>query len=459
MRRATPRPAAAALAVLLLASIPGLACRPRIEERLQEEGRLGTVRVVATAMPQAGLVYLFSGVGGWSPDVAEAAERIARTGALVVGVDLDAYLRGLRKSDDGCHYVVAELEDLSHRLQREHGFVRYRSPIVTGVGAGGTLAYAALAQSPAATLGGAISVDPAPALATRVPLCAGAPATAEPAGGYRYDAASELPGFWWVSPSAAVAPALRALAQDAPPTVGGSGTPGNRLAALAVASVTREAPAATALADLPLVELATPGAATQMAVVYSGDGGWRDLDKEIAEVFAREGTPVVGVDSLRYFWSEKTPETVAADLARILRHYRARWGVHRLLLVGYSFGAQILPFALDRLPRDLRDEVVQVSLLGIAARAPFQISVTGWLGEHGEGLPVLPELRALDLARVQCVYGEEEDDTLCTAPELAEAERIRIPGGHHFDGDYEALAHVILQGAARRSLSPRPAPG
>ena len=147
-----------------------------------------------------------------------------------------------------------------------------------------------------------------------------------------------------------------------------------------IAALSREAPAEPTLEDLPLVELPTAGAASQMAVIYSGDGGWRDLDKQIAGVLAREGTPVVGVDSLRYFWREKTPEMVASDLARILRHYRARWGAQRVLLVGYSFGAGILPFAVHRLPSDLRDSVAQISLLGLTPRAPFQVSVGGWLG-------------------------------------------------------------------------------
>jgi type IV secretory pathway VirJ component len=422
----------------------------------REEGRLGAVRVFTSARSGAGFVFVFSDAAGWSPDLAAAARRLAAEGALVVGVDLPGYLRGLRASDDGCHYVVAELEDLSHRLQREYGFPSYRSPILSGVGEGGTLAYAALAQSPAATVAGAIGVDPAPSLDTRVPLCEGAPASPAPGGGYRYGQRSELPGFWRVSaPGAAPGSAGGSAATPAP-----SGSPATRLAALAEEALAVRAPAQMGLADLPLVELPVPGAATQLAVIYSGDGGWRDLDKQIAGVLVREGTPVVGVDSLRYFWSAKTPERVASDLARILRHYEAAWRVNRVLLIGYSFGAGILPFAVNGLPADLRDGVVQISLLGLEPQAPFQISVTGWLGAEDAGLPVLPQLARLDPGRVQCFYGEEEEDTACTAAELAGSERIRTSGGHHFDGDYEKLARLILAGAARRSGVPaQPASG
>jgi type IV secretory pathway VirJ component len=87
--------------------------------------------------------------------------------------------------------------------------------------------------------------------------------------------------------------------------------------------------------------------------------------------------------------------------------------------------------------------------------------VSGWLGGvPSDAPPVLPELRRLDLSRVQCFYGEEEEETLCPEPDLAKAEIIRTRGGHHFDGDYAGLARRILAGAERRGtpLTSRPRP-
>ena len=61
-----------------------------------------------------------------------------------------------------------------------------------------------------------------------------------------------------------------------------------------------------------------------------------------------------------------------------------------------------------------------------------------------DALPVLPEVAKLDLRKVQCFYGEEEEDTACTATVFDQAERIKTKGGHHFDGNYNALAKRIL---------------
>lgn len=410
-----------------------------------DAGRLGRVSLFRPSGPKRGFVFLFSDADGFGPELAQAARTLAAQGVVVVGVDLPAYLRGLAASDDGCHYVVAEIEALSQRLQRELGFEVYRSPLLAGTGAGATLAYAALAQSPAATVAGAVCVDRAPVLGTRVPLCPGAPSHAVE-GGFAYEPLAELPGT--------LHDETRARGE----------TPGARLLAALAPRVTEPAAEsrAASLANLPLVEVPAKQPGELFAVIYSGDGGWRDLDKTIAEILARRGVPVVGMDSLRYFWRAKTPDQVARDLAAILSVYRERWDTPRAVLIGYSFGAGVLPFAVNRLPAGERAAVVQLSLLGLEPTAAFEFHVEGWLGGRAdEGLDVLPELGRIDPALIQCVYGEEEEDTLCRSPALARAERIRTSGSHHFDGDYEGLALKILAGAERRlqagERSPPPA--
>jgi type IV secretory pathway VirJ component len=409
------------------------------------EGRFGTVAIYAPAGTPRALVFLFSGESGWDDGFDRVARAVAADGAAVVGVDLRQYERGLAASDDGCHYLLSEVEDLSHRVQRDFGFAGYASPILAGVGSGATLAYAALAQSPAATVAGALSVDPTPGLATRVPLCAGAPSTALPGGGFGYGKAPQLPGWWHLSPP------------DAWPGLSGASTP---LAAAGsaderlLAGLRAVLPAADAvpapLADLPLVTMPPAHAGATLAVIYSGDGGWRDIDKQIGEVVAQRGWAVVGVDSLRYFWRAKTPQTVADDLSRIIAHFSAAWQTRSVALIGYSFGAGILPFAYNRLPAADRARVGLVALLGVEHHAPFELKVAGWLGGGQADAPaVLPEVQRLPAGVLLCVYGEQEEDTLCRDDALRGAAIVRTSGGHHFDGNYRALAERLIAAAAK----------
>src|SRR5262245_9512380 len=402
------------------------ACSERVQ--IVDAGRMGPVSVFDNG-DRRGFVYLFSGASGWNRELDAASAQIARSGAIVVGVDLPRYLEAIDATDESCHAPLPELEDWSHRLQRDLRFDSYHSPILAGIDAGATFARVVLTEAPPATIAGAITVDAAAALDTRVPLCTTGPrhATNE---GFVYEPATPLHGFL-IEP-AGKSPAVERLRD-------------------AVQHALGEAMEPQALAGLPIIEMPITDHVSQFAVIYSGDGGWRDLDKSIGEYLVAHGTPVVGVDSLRYFWNAKTPEVIASDLAKITAHYVKRWETTDVLLIGYSFGADILPFAVNSLPPDERAMVQQVSLLGLSPDAAFEIAVTGWLGQRQKDSPsVLPELLKLDLSRVQCFYGEDEDDSLCPEVEPRGAEVIRTTGGHHFDGDYDALARTILDGAKRR---------
>lgn len=425
---------------------------------LDSRGELGVVRLARPAGPARALVFLYSDTDGWTPALDRAAVRLAADGIAVAGVDLPQHLEALARSDArDCLYLVSAVEELSKRLQKELGARDYRSPILAGVGAGGTLAYAALAQAPQVTVEGAASLDPSPALATRLPLCPGAPAMAAPGGGFAYGRRDDLPGWWRVVRRGTADPYPFADAVPAAETVTlPAGTDLVRALVEAIEPAVAEIDTAddSPLADLPIVPLEPQGAPSGLlAIILSGDGGWRDLDRQIGEWLAAHGTGVVGLDSLRYFWSEKRPEQIAADLERISATFRHRFHAKRVVLIGYSFGADVLPATWRALPPAERDRIVQLSLLGLSPSADFEFHVGGWLGLSEGSRPVGADVATLDLARVQCFYGREEEDSFCRDPQLAAAERIETRGGHHFDGDYAALAQRILDGARRRLVA------
>ncbi len=85
-------------------------------------------------------------------------------------------------------------------------------------------------------------------------------------------------------------------------------------------------PAPPDLGNLPVIEVpAQAGTASgdTFAIIMSGDGGWAGLDKEVALALSAPGIPVVGLDSLRYFWTARTPDGLAADIDRMIRYYLA----------------------------------------------------------------------------------------------------------------------------------------
>ncbi|RJF87524.1 hypothetical protein D3874_11250 [Oleomonas cavernae] len=201
---------------------------------------------------------------------------------------------------------------------------------------------------------------------------------------------------------------------------------------------------------LTTVDLPATGPAKAIAVIYSGDGGWRDLDKTIGEWLTGRNYHVVGVDTLATFWNPREPALVAQDLVEITRRADPS-GKLPVLIIGYSFGADIFPFAWDKLPPALAQRVRLITLLAPGRETSFHVSVEGWVGADTGDYQTLPAMAALPAERVLCVYGTDEaDDSACTAPELAAVEKLSTTGGHHFDEDYTALALKIVAAFEKR---------
>ncbi|HDZ39264.1 MAG TPA: virulence factor family protein, partial [Marinobacter sp.] len=393
--------------ILLLVVVAGCQQPPVM---VIKAGRMGEIAYLAPESEPTGVVFLFSGADGWNADLDDVAEAWQNKGAIVLKVPLPGYLEALRASADGCHYLISEIEDTSKRIQKTLGTRRYHAPILAGTGMGATLVYGALAQSPASTVEGAFSNGLPTRLDTRVPLCAGAPSTPATGGGFTYSPVTSLNGWWQMMPNAGQLKQARAFAskvngarlidEPEPP----DSTMVERFDRLSEGKLAPPDNLGQVIANLPLVELPVKNEGTLMAVIWSGDGGWRDLDKTIGERLQSEGIPVVGVDSLRYFWRDRTPLEIGSDLAVILRHYQKVWKRQHIVLIGYSFGADVMPFAVNKLPMDLQDTIVRISLLGLAKETVFGIHIADRLlnRESEDELPVLPEVAKLDLQKVQC---------------------------------------------------------
>jgi len=199
---------------------------------------------------------------------------------------------------------------------------------------------------------------------------------------------------------------------------------------------------------LPLHELPSKSPSpTAVAIFLSGDGGWAGLDRRVSEDLAAHGVSVVGLDSRSYLMKTRTPDEAAADVARMMRHYTAQWAVQHVALVGYSRGADMAPFVVNRLPSDLRSELALVALLGPAERASFQFHWTDLLTDTSKPSdpPILPELERLRGTPVLCVYGKDEKESLCRLADTSAVHVDKRKGHHHFDGDYDAIAAEIVR--------------
>ena len=438
------------------------------ESQLTTE-RFGNVSLYSPNVKPDSVVLFLSGDGGWKTGVVDMAHALVDMGAVVVGIDTPRYLKTLRSANSTtCQSLAVDLEALSHLAQRHLQMKEYSPPILIGYSSGATLAYATLVQSPPGTFSGAMSLGfCADQDIGEAQLCPGygLKYTRYRRGDAVFEPASHLRQPWLafqgqqdeVCKPAAIDAFVTEVAGAAVvrlPKVGHGFSvqrnwmPQFRAAYRTIVDRTQAEgkPIPVAIQDLPVTEVAADNRSSkQFALLLTGDGGWAGLDQDVSARLAALGTPVVGFNSLKYFWTQRTPEQTAVDVARVLRHYFSSWDKSEVLLIGYSFGADVLPFVVNRLPADLRARVATISLAGLGKDATWEVHVANWLpGFASVGSPIAPEIEALATPML-CLYGEGEKDSLCPTLTGSRVRAEMVGKGHHLGGEYTTIADRILE--------------
>lgn len=197
---------------------------------------------------------------------------------------------------------------------------------------------------------------------------------------------------------------------------------------------------------LPIEKPAAGDAQKPMVVFMTGDGGWAELDKGVSSRLAKQGMPVIGWSSLTYFWNEKTPTQTTKDLVRIIDYYSQQWGRKQVLLVGYSFGAEIVPFVINRLPESYRKMIVGGAMLVPSISSDFVVHMSDWVSSPSLGkYPTLPEVQQIKDVPLLCLYSEREDDDLCPLlNKQGNVKVLQVSGGHNFGKQYSLVSKQIL---------------
>lgn len=437
---------------------------------------LGEVAVYRPVGEPRGVVLLLSDHDGWTRPMVRMGEELARHDLLVAGVSTPALQRAMEQAKRRCANPDYPLIDLSRDLQHAMRVTRYTKPLLMGVGTGATLAYAGIAQWPNGGLQAALSINPVASLDSAKPWCAASGFTA-----WRISPHSHRPA-WKFGPNRRVTVPWVVIQQEPGATIdsgallrfvsvvphaslirlpdsGASEGGAAHLRTRAVAAITallpprlqHEASGGTAIPDMPLTIVPAAGTAqsgheaNRMAILYSGDGGWVGIDRDLTAQIAAAGIPVVGVDSLSYFWTARSPKGAGRDLAQLIRAFGQRWNKPRVILIGYSFGADALPHMIAALDPETRSRIDSVSLLGLGARAQFQFHMASWLDfDSSDSLPTLPAIARLRGLTLRCVRGDLEKDSACPSIPPWLAQQYVVPGGHHFGRNAPLLAHIVL---------------
>jgi type IV secretory pathway VirJ component len=443
-------------------------------------GSFGSVSIYSPAKVPEAFVLFVSGDGGWNQGVVDMAKDIVNEGALVVGIDIRQYFKNITSVQANCHYPASDFEDISLTLQKKYKFRQYLKPILIGYSSGATLVYGILAQAPANTFKGAISLGFCPDIEIKKPLCNGS--------GLKSHILKEGQSFYLEPSLNLTSPFIvlegmidqvcsyedtKQYVEKIPqgelislPLVGhGFSVAKNWLPQLihAYQKIIKEPGYVEKLTsrnellqsqhlsplniDLPLTLIPTASKENlPLAFFISGDGGWTSFDQALCENLAENGMPVAGLDAQKYFWNEKQPKEAADEIAKAIEHYMQQWGLKSFVLIGYSFGACVAPFIANNFSASLKESLQGVYCFSPDETGDFEIHITDMLSlKSKEKYNVLNELKKISSCKPVCIFGNEENIEMRNHFSDTGIRIETIPGNHHYDNDHNRAASIVYK--------------
>jgi type IV secretory pathway VirJ component len=422
------------------------------------------------------VIIMISGDGGWKFGVTGFAQTFSEMNALVIGVDILRYYKELRQHTNSCYNVAADFGQLATEIEKKLNFPGYKPPVIMGYSSGATLVYGILAQAHPGTFIGGISLGFCPDIELPRMLCQlnGLNETVNvPGKVYMFQPDAKLGNPWIVLQGKLdmvcdfqtvydfVSKTTDAELVTLPKVGHGFSKWGDFMPQWKDAynhltgKFEKEQPAGVNIDQVKNLPVVLTKAKSEkpdapIAFLISGDGGWYAFEQMIADHLAKAGITTVGLDAKKYFWNRKSPEETTGDIVKILNFYSKEWGKEKFLLIGYSLGAEIVPFIVNRVPEEIKSRIASAVLLSPATTTDFEIHISNMLGmgNRQNTYNVMDEIIKMQAVPTLIIFGDGEKTTI---PGLLSTTKVKvsiIPGDHHYKFNLPLIMKTMKENKA-----------
>ncbi|MES2059108.1 MAG: AcvB/VirJ family lysyl-phosphatidylglycerol hydrolase [Pseudomonadota bacterium] len=181
------------------------------------------------------------------------------------------------------------------------------------------------------------------------------------------------------------------------------------------------------------------------ALYMSGDMGLHfGMGSGVSNALAARHIPVLGISSPALFARHRTRAEVDAIVAHAVRDVLARTSAARIILIGQSFGADVLGTGAAALPPDLRRRIAAIVLVVPGQSVFYRADPTGFAYRGTPDADPITAAKSIDWAPFVCIHGEQETDSLCPHLKGTSARVIALPGGHYLHRDEPKLLATIV---------------
>ena len=194
--------------------------------------------------------------------------------------------------------------------------------------------------------------------------------------------------------------------------------------------------------NLPTIESVTNHKSDFYIIFLTGDLGYRHFEKIIIHDLNVMKVPVVVLNAKKYFRSAKSPDQLSHDLEFIINQYNRKWSQDKVVFIGYSMGADVLPFAVNRLEDKYRQQLNDIILIGPSQKAIFRLRPTDYLFEEKKGTDIYSELLKMKAQRSYIICDDKEF-SICRKNLEGVSDHDFLGGGHHFGRHHTLLSKLI----------------
>ncbi len=184
---------------------------------------------------------------------------------------------------------------------------------------------------------------------------------------------------------------------------------------------------------------------TPLIFYISGDGGINNFSSKLSAGISQGGYQVFTLNAKNYFWGKKVPQQVADEIASFVQTRLANRKNQHWILIGYSFGADVMPFIINRLPGALKSKMSRAVFLAPSPTTDFQIRLLDMAGvNRRRSLDVVTEINKMSLTRTVIINEKDGSGFPIDQIRVGNLEHTTIKGGHHFEGNIQSVTTTIL---------------
>lgn len=182
---------------------------------------------------------------------------------------------------------------------------------------------------------------------------------------------------------------------------------------------------------------------TPLIFMISGDAGFSTFMQKLSEQIDHNGYDIYTLNTKKYFWQKKTAEQSAKDFSNYLEDILKTRKNKQIVMIGYSFGADALPFIANKMPKELEKNIIKNILIDPSSTGSLEIKLQNYISENTDGeQPTIPEVNQMKLP-INIILSDFGYVNYPFDEVKIKKKIYHLPGNHRFRNDYAKIAQTI----------------